>query len=319
MHSFASIFLTEVEEDFAFSLDCNSFLNAFMNFPTNEIQFVYNSENNLLIFGNKKTRVSLSTSLVSENNLESVSKIFTYKEDDQIDVQIDDFIKGIKYTLFACAPDAEEHPYTSILWYVKNNEVCCQASDKHRIALYGDSALSNHSYLITKSNSDNIVNFLEYRKDSSVFLSKNTLFLVTDKDKFGCLLEMNDYQAVFDNYKKFFEQAESIFSVTLDKTDVIKSVKFISNISSANTVNFQFENDSLILGSSSHDKGSAIDKIQLDEPVENLSVVYLASHINKVLDILPDCNVIFDFLDYNGYTLLKLQANKYSHLIFPME
>jgi DNA polymerase III sliding clamp (beta) subunit (PCNA family) len=163
------------------------------------------------------------------------------------------------------------------------------------------------------------LNFLDYRKESKFYLSRNSLFLVNENDKFGCQLESNEYSAVFENYKKFLNTAESIFSIKLDKSDVTKSVKFISNISSGNTVTFQFQNDELILGSSSHEKGSAIDKIKLDEAVNDLSVVYLASHINKVLDILPENIVEFDFLNYNGYTLLKLKADSYIHLIFPME
>jgi len=319
MHAFSSVFLTDVEEEFAFSLDCNIFLNAFNNFPTNEIQFIYNSENNTLVFGNKKTRVSLSTSLVSEKVIESLENSFIYDKDNIVDINNDELAKAIKYTLFACAPDAEEYPYTSILFYIKDNSVCCQSSDKHRIALFGDSILPNNTYLISKNNADNILNFLDYRKESKFYLSRNSLFLVNENDRFGCQLESNEYSAVFENYKKFLNTAESIFSIKLDKSDVTKSVKFISNISSGNTVTFQFQNDELILGSSSHEKGSAIDKIKLDETVNDLSVVYLASHVNKVLDILPENIVEFDFLNYNGYTLLKLKADSYIHLIFPME
>lgn len=319
IHAFSSVFLTDVEDDFTFSLDCNIFLNAFNNFPTNEIQFIYNSENNTLVFGNKKTRVSLSTSLVSENVIENLENSFLYSDDNIVEINNDELTKAIKYTLFACAPDAEEYPYTSILFYIKNNNVCCQSSDKHRIALFGDSILPNNTYLISKNNAENILNFLDYKKDCKFYLSKNSLYLADDIDRFGCQLELNEYSAVFENYKKFLSTAELIFSIKLDKSDVTKSVKFISNISSGNTVTFQFLKDELILGSSSHEKGSAIDKIKLDEFVEELSVVYLASHINKVLDILPENIVEFDFLNYNGYTLLKLKANSYIHLIFPME
>ena len=319
IHAFCSVYLTDVEEDFSFSVDCNIFLNAFNNFPTNEIQFIYSDENNTLVFGNKKTRVSLSTSVVSEKVMESLNNTFFYSDDNLVKINNQELSQAIKFTLFACAPDAEEYPYTSLLFYLKDNSVCCQSSDKHRIAFYGDSIIPNVSYLISKNNADNILSFLDYSKENEFYINRNTLYLSNTNDKFGCSLETNEYHSVFENYKKFIKDTEVIFSVKLDKTDVVKSVKFISNISSGNTVTFQFKYDELILGSSSHDKGSAIDKIKLEEIVSDLSVVYLASHINQVLDLLPEDLVEFEFLNYNGYTLLKLQANNYTHLIFPME
>jgi len=39
-------------EDGTFGLDISSFYNALNIFPTEEIQFIYNVEDNLLIFGN---------------------------------------------------------------------------------------------------------------------------------------------------------------------------------------------------------------------------------------------------------------------------
>ena len=47
------------------------------------------------------------------------------------------FTDALKLTSFSCAPDIDEHPYTSILMFIDKNEFNCCSSDKHRISIYG--------------------------------------------------------------------------------------------------------------------------------------------------------------------------------------
>jgi len=119
-------------EDGTFGLDVYSFYNALSNFPADEIQFIYNSDENILLFGNKKTRVSLSTVPI-DNFSVNFSSIT-----DNLAITENDFIQSIKMTSFSCAPDFDEHPYTSILWFIEDEKINSQSSDKHRISVFGN-------------------------------------------------------------------------------------------------------------------------------------------------------------------------------------
>ena len=67
--SSALIELCDSPEEFIdFGIDSQLFSNAFGNFPTDEVQFAFLQEENQLVFGNKKTRVALKTSLASKMN-----------------------------------------------------------------------------------------------------------------------------------------------------------------------------------------------------------------------------------------------------------
>ena len=79
-----------------------------------------------------------------------------------------------------------------------------------------------------------------------------------------------------------------------------------------------FESDQLILSGTSSDKGTVIDKIQLAEEVENLEIIYLANHLLKVIDMLPEDDIVLSIQDYNGFYLLMVQTQNYNHIVFPM-
>ncbi len=79
-----------------------------------------------------------------------------------------------------------------------------------------------------------------------------------------------------------------------------------------------FEADQLIITGSSSDKGTIVDKIQLEEEVESLEVVYLANHLMKVIEILPQDQVTLNVKEYNGFYLLMLETLSYNHIVFPM-
>ena len=49
-----------------FALETKLFTQAFGNFPTDDVQFAFVEEENQLVFGNKKTRVALKTSLAND-------------------------------------------------------------------------------------------------------------------------------------------------------------------------------------------------------------------------------------------------------------
>jgi DNA polymerase III sliding clamp (beta) subunit (PCNA family) len=79
-----------------------------------------------------------------------------------------------------------------------------------------------------------------------------------------------------------------------------------------------FEADQLVITGSSADKGTVVDKIQLDEEVESLEVVYLANHLLKVIEMLPHEHVTLNVKEYNGFYLLMVETLSYNHIVFPM-
>ena len=101
--------------------------------------------------------------------------------------------------------------------------------------------------------------------------------------------------------------------------EILKSLKFIGNISNSHIVEFNFSSLSLVLTSKSNDRGGALDKIVLAEPAPDLKVSYLSNHLTKVLEVLNEKVINFNIYNYNDFNLLMVECTNFKHLIFPME
>ncbi len=317
--SSAYVYLCDLEDEgIDFAIDSNVFTNAFSNFPVDEVQFSFLHEDNLLIFGNKKTRVSLKTS-----NLNSViynfEELFCTNNDDLWnDLSSSNLQNALKYSSFSCAPDYDEYPYTSIMFFMKNGKFNTQSSDKHRISIYGENYNGEVSYLLSKNQAELTSLFIP-KNSGKYCIHKGKLYLLWDGGGFSTSIDNNSYQSVYNTFAQFFNNSEHITEFTIDKHDVLKSIKFISSIS--NTHNFYMKGSSteLIFSSSESEKGAVIDKIQLSEEILNFDASYLVSHFTKALDLLSADQVKLSFYDYNGYTICIVNDMNYNHLMFPME
>lgn len=316
--SAAKIYLCPIGEDFIdFAVDCNTFTNAFSNFPTEEVQFAFIQEENQLVFGNKKTRVSLKTSKANEIGKKIDDEFFLTEEVQYKELNVTSFLQSIKYTSFSCAPDFEEHPYSSIMFFISKNKFNSQSSDKHRISIYGDKFDNDQSYLINKSQADLSLNFVD--KDLSKFaIHKNKLLIFDGTDIYATALELNTFQSVYNGFQKFFETSEFCASVTVPKNELSRSLKFVSNISGSHLFNLSIQDSQLIITSSGDHSGGAADKIQLKEDCEPINVSYLTNHFMRILDMLDVDDIKLNFYQFNGFTICIVNIANYQHMMFPM-
>lgn len=298
-------------ENGTFGLDISSFYNAINNFPTEEVQFIYNPEENLLIFGNKKTRVSLST--VPIQNLQ-----FDFSKNlDKLDITVDDFVQSIKMTSFSCAPDFDEHPYTSILWFLEDGKINTQSSDKHRISVFGNNYELQHSFLISKNISDIILFYIEKVSDINFALYHNKLILSWNNGELSCNLEKNTFEKIFTNFNQFF-QYNPFLTLNIKKDLLIQSIKFVSNIANSHMINLTLDINKLVISATSTEKNAVVDTIDV-ENYECLSVSYVSSHLIKVLELLDSKNLKLNFLKHNDFVLLMLETENFKHVLFPMD
>lgn len=298
-------------DNFTFGLDIASFYNAFSNFPTEEVQFIYNPEDNILLFGNKKTRVSLSTVPVENFSVNFSSNL------ESLEITSEDFVHSVKMTSFSCAPDFDEHPYTSILWFMENGKINTQSSDKHRISVYGSKYDLQSSYLLSKTISDVILFFIEKVSDVSFALHNSKLFLSWDGGELSCNLEKNTYEKIFSNFNQFF-QYQPFLTLEIQKDSLMQSVKFVSNIANSHMINLTLDINKLVVSATSNDKNAVVDTIEV-ENYENLSVSYVSSHLIKVLDLLDSKALKLNFLKHNDFILLMLETENFKHILFPMD
>jgi DNA polymerase III sliding clamp (beta) subunit (PCNA family) len=314
--SSAKIFLCNISNDFIdFAIDGSNFINAFSNFPSDEVQLVFDQENNQLIFGNKKTRVSLKT-FATDNISQKVSKeFFTNEEVEYNHWDKSSYLKAIKYTSFSCAPDFEEHPYSSIMFFIENDKFNAQSSDKHRISVYGKNYKDQTSYLITKLQAELSLNFLN---DHTIFtIHKNKLILKSEEDFFCTNLEKNTFQSVFNNFKTFFKEIELIGGFEINKNEFIKSLKYISGTTSSHFFNITTQDTVYVLSASNNDKGIVADRIDLSESVPEIESSYVISHFLKALELISSDVVTLNFFLYNSFTICIVQDSSFNHLIFP--
>ena len=298
-------------ENGTFGLDISSFYNALNNFPTEEVQFIYNSEENLLIFGNKKTRVSLATVPVEDFSI-GFSDI-----DNKLEITPDDFVQSIRMTSFSCAPDFDEHPYTSILWFIENGKINAQSSDKHRISVFGKKYELQSSFLISKTISDIVLFYIEKVSGLAFSLHNSKLFLSWDNGELICNLEKNTFEKVFSNFNQFFSN-DPYLNLELNKDSLIQSVKFVSNIASSHMINLTLDINKLVISATSNEKNAVVDTIEI-ENYEVLSVSYVSNHLIKVLELLDSKKLKLNFLKHNDFILLMLESENFKHILFPMD
>lgn len=301
----------EPTEDGTFGLDISSFFNAVNNFPTEEIQFIYNVEENLLIFGNKKTRVSLSTAPVDNFSVAFSDNL------EPLNITVNDFVHSIKMTSFSCAPDFDEHPYTSILWFIEDEKINAQSSDKHRISIFGKQYELQSSFLISKTISDIILYYLEKISGVVFSLYNSKLYLSWSGGELFCNLEKNTFEKIFSNFNQFFSN-HFFLSLELEKDALVKSVKFVSSIANSHMINLSLDINKLVISGNSNEKNAVIDTIEI-ENYELFSVSYVSSHLIRVLDLLDSKKIKLNFIKHNEFVLLMLEAENFKHILFPMD
>jgi len=315
--SAAYTYLCDFDDDFIdFAIDCNIFTNAFTNFPTDEIQFAFVESDSQLVFGNKKTRVSLKTSKADRIENKISHEFFTNDNIDFVKYDTSSFQNAIKFTSFSCAPDFEEHPYSSIMFFIADNKFNAQSSDKHRISIYGKKYENEQSFLLSKNQAELSLNFVD---SNSIFsIHKNKLIICNNGNYFCTNLEVNSYQSVHNGFKRFFD-SKYITTIDLSKSEFLKSLKFINNISGSHLFNLSTKNKEIILTSSGDISGGAADKIAYNEELEDLNVSYLTNHFMKILEVINQENISAKFYDFNSYTICILQTDNFNHIMFPME
>lgn len=314
------VFLCDYQDEFDnFAVDCSSFTNAFTNFPSDEVQFVYIKEDNQLIFGNKKTRVSLKTSLAEDIN-DVIKQDLSINENIQFqNVDFENFTDSIKYTTFSCSSDIDEYPYSSIMFFIENDLFHSQSSDKHRISIYGNQYENQSSYLISKHQAELIQSYITKDYNYKYSIYKNKFIIKWNENILVTSLENNSHQSVYSSFSKFFNDSIFIAKVVLEKEDILKSLKFNSNISGSHLFNIKSNNNELVISSSSVDKGAVADKINIDQTINKLDVSYLISHFIKCLEVINSKTVEINFYNYNDFTLCIVNDNNFTHLLFPME
>jgi DNA polymerase III sliding clamp (beta) subunit (PCNA family) len=300
--------IMDTEEEFCFALDSYTFYNAFNNFPADEVQFVYNSEDNSLIFGNKKTRVALKTTPCSTPE--------EMKFKDLKNLNTDKFLEAIRYSSFSCSNEADEYPYNSINVSF-GNIVNAQSSDKHRISLFGDVDFDN-SYVISKSSADISTLFINTLGNVQYSINSNKLNLLWGDIYLIVSLGSKADTGVFKTLKNF-KTAKELDQTMINKSELAQSVKFISGITNSIKTEFVFDGDKLTLSSQNNEKGAVVDTLNLKKPVKSITVSYLSSHLLKILDILPEKDLTITLLDFNSFVLMSLTSGEFTHILFPME
>lgn len=300
--------IMDTEEEFCFSFDLNVFYQAFHNFPSDDIQFVYSSENNSLVFGNKKTRVAIKTTPCSKPTEHTYSKLESF--------DCNNFTESIKLTSFSCSSDVDDFPYNSINISF-DDSINAQSSDKHRISLYGEVDFDN-SYVISKSSADIISLYISVLGEAKHNINNNKLFLAWDSIYLTIALGSKTEANVFKTLKGFKDSKQIAFT-NIDKNELSKSVKFISGITNSIKTEFTFDRDKLTLSSESNEKGAVVDTITLSNQMDFLKVSYLSSHLLKILDLLPEKDLHISLLDFNSFNLMCLTSGSYTHILFPME
>lgn len=302
-----------IDSNDIFAVDLNLFTNAFYNFPADEINFAFVKESNSLVFGNKKTKVSLNTSNIEDNDY-----IISFIKDENEYSEINNLLESLKYTSFSCSNMVEDYPYSSIMLAVKNDFFCSQSSDKHRISFYGNLNDYDKSYLISKNNADVLSQFIKEFSNCKYCISNNNLNINGSNGKFCTSLEFNNQENIFNKFKSFLEKSEIICEFTINKTSFSKSLKFISSVTKNETIDLTFSNNQILLSGNTNDKGMVADKIAVNAELPDLSSSYVENHISKVLDVFDNENIKVELLNYNDYNILKFSSKKFIHLIFPM-
>ena len=309
----------DIDSDDNFAVDINLFSNALNNFPSEEINFAYIKEKSSLVLGNKKTKVILNANPFDtiDDYLELNLKFNDSSKFKKLNSS--SLINCLKYTSFCCSSINEDHPYTNILISVENNIFSGCSTDKHRISIFGDSNFEDNTFLLSKFSSELLMSHIKEFVSFKYTIDNNKLFLWHDKGLICTIIDHNAKVFSFSDLCKFIDNSENILSTKIDKNDFTKSLKFISSISTSDTIDFRFLDNKLFLSNSNSDKGAVADTILLTDNFELLEATYLSNHIIKVADLLEDDQIKIEIKNYNGYKILVIESSSFKHILFPME
>lgn len=298
--------MLDIDDEVCFSIDASLFYNAFHNFPFDEIQCVYMEEKNSLIFGNKKTRVALSATQCQKPQVEIYSDVKPFNKKE--------YLRAISHTSFSCASETDLFPYNSINISF-DDEINAQSSDKHRISFYGDVDFNN-SYVISKTSADISTLFLNALGDAEYQISQEKLILKWSDIYLSLSLNSRSDAKEFLNLKSFLD-SEIMNETLVDKSVLTQSIKFVSSIVNTPDLDLHFLGEKLSISGTNNEKNAVIDTVDLLMPTNDISVKYLSSHLLRALDIIHDKEISITLHNYNGFTLMALKSDKFSHIIFP--
>jgi hypothetical protein len=317
--SSAYLYLSEVDSEFKdFALDINKFTNAFSNFTSDEMQCVYADEDNQIKFGNKTSRGAITVSPVSEN---ASNFDYDFQKNSGLEwkkLNKNSLLDSIKYTSFSCAPEYDEYPYTSLMFFLSNEKFNAQSSDKHRISFYGEKFDSQQSYLIAKQNAELLASFIHNETDCEYLIYKGKMYITWEGGGFCTSLENNNHTDIYELLVKPFNDSKEVLNINIDKNLFLKSIKFISTVSCSSSINLLFQGSELILSSSSSDGSEVADKVSLEEEVASVDANFLYTHILKALDMINDNQIKLTILECNSFYILYIHNSFFKHLIFPI-
>lgn len=302
----------ETEDSAVFSVDLNIFVNAFNNFPTDEVNFSFLEDKNSLIFGNKKSKVALQTSKV--NNLEDIIKFI---QTENANAPVNNLLDAIKYTSFSCSTLHDDDPYSEIMLSFSEQKFSAFSSDRHRISIYGTYNEEN-SYLLSKSFSDVIANFIKEFDNLYFYITKNSIVIGNNLFKLSTNIRKNTFEDLFKKMIAFKDQSKLEFTFTISKSMFLKSLKFIHAVANNDEIKLNFADNQILINGNNENKGMVADRISLNCDVPTMSVSYVHNQLVKALEVINSDAIECNILNYNDYYILNFTYADFSHLIFPM-
>ena len=176
---------------------------------------------------------------------------------------------------------------------------------------------AHFGHLFSKTISDVILYYIEKIPGITFSLYNSKIYLTWDGGELSCSLEKNTYEKIFSNFNQFFSD-QFFLSLDLEKDALVKSVKFVSNITNSHMINLTLDINKIVISATSNEKNAVVDTIEV-ENYEILSVSYVSSHLIRVLDLLDSKKLKLNFIKHNDFILLMLEAENFKHILFPMD
>jgi DNA polymerase-3 subunit beta len=273
-------------------------------------------EDSILKIKSGKTKYSLPTV-----NPEDYPQMYPFPEDTAFLISGAELQNAINKTLYAASKEESRYALQGDLFKSRDSYIDVVATDGHRLALYttereGQSDI-NIEVVIPQKSLNELKKLLTGMEDVEIAATSQYAFFKTKE----WVLMTRLLEGAFPDYTQVIPSEFSI-EITLDKKEVLESVKRVSAVVEGDVkpIKFTLKNNLLELRSFSQEFGEAVDEIEIDYEGEEFVIGFNAKYVIEALEALDEEKFYMKFTNPNAQTLVQpVESEKYKAIIMPMD
>ncbi|MCS7202136.1 MAG: DNA polymerase III subunit beta [Dictyoglomus sp.] len=305
-----------VEEPGEVCLPGSLFVDIVNKLPSVSLEFSVNERNRAII------HAGYSNVEIQGENTEEFPKLDLGNIQPQIYLNREEFLKGIKQTIFAAAEDEIKQVLTGVLMESKDRFIYIVAVDGHRLALTKISSSSEIPSVIIPAKSlkefQRIISKIKTEEIGVAFLDSQILLKCESVYFTSRLL-----QGQFPSYDKIIptDFLTGFRCNREDLLDVLERMEVLASADQTNTVKITISSQEVVLSSLTSERGAGREVIPAEilKGEESLEIGFNVEYLIEPLENLDSEEIELRFTSNLGPALIKIPEDEsYIYVLMPV-